>query len=205
MKLTYLRKTKQSKDETVKKIKDLLKEKGVYVVGESKLSSGDVIAINKPEWVEKVAAADHNIIGLVPSAIYVFEKNGEVVAGLTNPGIINSIGHFHELESTIEEMDKALRAVIDEGTGAGDLKPTKVRLYSTRTCPYCQMEKKYLESKGVDFEYILVDEDPKAAQEMVQKTGQNGVPVTEFEFEGEDPEYIIGFDKRSINSFLGIK
>jgi glutaredoxin len=79
-----------------------------------------------------------------------------------------------------------------------------VILYSTSTCPYCMMEKSWLESKKVTHKVILVDQNPKEAQEMVNKTGQMGVPVTEIEYENRTPEYIIGFDQAKLSYYLGV-
>ncbi len=67
---------------------------------------------------------------------------------------------------------------------------SKVTIYTTPTCAFCHAEKQWLEKKGVDFKEIDVSQDPEAAREMVQKTGQMGVPVT---FVGDD--FIVGFDQ----------
>jgi glutaredoxin 3 len=53
----------------------------------------------------------------------------------------------------------------------------KVRMYSTRVCPYCQMAERLLRSKGVaEIEKILIDADPAQREEMMQKTGRRTVP-----------------------------
>jgi glutaredoxin 3 len=53
----------------------------------------------------------------------------------------------------------------------------KVRMYSTRVCPYCQMAERLLRSKGVaEIEKILIDVDPAQREEMMQKTGRRTVP-----------------------------
>lgn len=79
----------------------------------------------------------------------------------------------------------------------------KVTMYKTTTCPYCKMEGEYLNSKGVQFEEIYVDQDPKAAEEMVKISGQMGVPFTVIEQNGKR-ETILGFDRDKINQALGI-
>jgi glutaredoxin 3 len=73
----------------------------------------------------------------------------------------------------------------------------KVKVYSTPTCPWCHKAKDYLKSKGVDFEDINVAEDREAADEMVEKSGQMGVPVIEI-----DGDVIVGFDQAKIDSAL---
>ena len=77
---------------------------------------------------------------------------------------------------------------------------TKIRIFSTLSCPYCVTLKEYLKEKGFEYEDINVGEDKEAAKEMVEKSGQMGVPVTEIK-----GEIIIGFDKVKINQILDIK
>jgi len=72
-----------------------------------------------------------------------------------------------------------------------------VKVYSTPTCPWCTVAKKYLASKNVPFEDIDVSADREAAIEMVQKSGQRGVPVIEI-----DGEIIIGFNQAEIDRLL---
>ncbi len=81
----------------------------------------------------------------------------------------------------------------------------KVLIYSTKTCPFCKMEKDYLTQKGIAFENIFVDEDEKKAEEMMHKSGQMGVPVTVITKDDGGEEIIVGFDKEKLNPALGIK
>ncbi len=76
----------------------------------------------------------------------------------------------------------------------------KVRVHSTKACPYCVMEKDFLREHKIQFEDIDVSADQKAADEMVEKSGQMGVPVTEI-----DGEIVVGFDKEKLKKLLGIK
>lgn len=76
----------------------------------------------------------------------------------------------------------------------------KVKIYSTKTCPYCDMEKDFLKEHNIEFEEVDVSADQDAANEMVKKTGQMGVPVTEV-----DNKLVIGFDKEKLKKLLGIK
>ncbi len=75
----------------------------------------------------------------------------------------------------------------------------KIIMYTTPTCVYCQMAKKFLKEKGVEYEEIDVS-DPIKAEEMVKKSGQMGVPVIDI-----DGEIIVGFDKARISKLLGIQ
>ena len=72
-----------------------------------------------------------------------------------------------------------------------------VKIYSTPTCPWCKKAKEYFKENNVKFEYINVAEDKEKAQEMVEKSGQMGVPVTDI-----DGEIIIGFDQDKIKELL---
>ena len=74
-----------------------------------------------------------------------------------------------------------------------------VLVYSTPTCPYCVRVKQYLKDNNVDFEDINVSIDESKAQEMVQKSGQMGVPVLDIK-----GEIIIGFDQEAIKTKLGL-
>lgn len=76
----------------------------------------------------------------------------------------------------------------------------KVRVFSTEVCPYCVTLKEFLREHKVAFEEIDVSKDEKAAKEMIEKSGQMGVPVIEI-----DGNIVVGFDKEKITKLLGIK
>jgi glutaredoxin-like YruB-family protein len=76
----------------------------------------------------------------------------------------------------------------------------KVKVYSTPTCPFCIMAKKFLKDNNIEFEDIDVSRNIKAAREMVEKTGQMGVPVIEI-----DGEFVIGFDRNRIKELLQLQ
>ena len=80
----------------------------------------------------------------------------------------------------------------------------KVTIYTTTTCPYCKLEKEYLDSKGVKYENIFVDQDAKAAEEMVKISGQMGVPFTVITDDGGSKITILGFDRARIDLSLGL-
>jgi glutaredoxin len=62
------------------------------------------------------------------------------------------------------------------------------------------MEKDFLKQNKIEFEDVDVSDNQKAANEMVKKSGQMGVPVTEI-----DGEIVVGFDKEKLKKILGIK
>ena len=79
----------------------------------------------------------------------------------------------------------------------------KIVMYTTTTCPFCKMEKAYLESKNVNFSEILVDENPAEAQKMIAISGQMGVPFTVITKDSGENVNILGFDQKKIDEALG--
>jgi len=75
----------------------------------------------------------------------------------------------------------------------------KVKVYSTPTCSYCIRVKQFLKDNNVVFENIDVSQSQQMGEEMVQKSGQMGVPVLDI-----DGEIIVGFDKEAIKKALGL-
>ena len=76
----------------------------------------------------------------------------------------------------------------------------KVIVYSTQTCPYCFMAKDFLKDHKIKFQDVDVSKDNKAAQNMIKKSGQMGVPVIEI-----GKEIIVGFDQEAIKKALKLK
>ncbi|MBL7156623.1 MAG: glutathione S-transferase N-terminal domain-containing protein [Candidatus Omnitrophica bacterium] len=75
----------------------------------------------------------------------------------------------------------------------------KVAIYSTPTCPYCIKVKQFFKDNNINFEDIDVSSNQEKAQEMIDKSGQMGVPVLDIE-----GDIITGFDKDAIKKSLGI-
>ena len=83
---------------------------------------------------------------------------------------------------------------------ATDGKPQKrVTVYSTPTCSWCTTIKTHLRKNGIRFKDIDVSKDQRAAEDMVRKSGQQGVPQTDI-----NGQIIVGFDRERINRLLGI-
>lgn len=74
-----------------------------------------------------------------------------------------------------------------------------VKVYSTPTCPWCKTLKGFLTEHKIAFEDINVAVDREAAREMIEKTGQKGVPVTDI-----DEKIVIGFDEKKLQELLDI-
>lgn len=74
---------------------------------------------------------------------------------------------------------------------------SSVTVYSAPWCAFCHMAKHYLDGLGVKYKEVDVDRDASAAQTLVQKTGQAGIPVILI-----GNETILGFDKVHIDEAL---
>jgi len=72
-----------------------------------------------------------------------------------------------------------------------------VKVYSTPSCPWCVKVKEFLKQKNVKFDDIDVTKDAEALDEMVEKSGQRGVPVVDVK-----GTIIVGFDKEAIEEAL---
>jgi glutaredoxin 3 len=81
-----------------------------------------------------------------------------------------------------------------------DVKSQKnIRIFTTPTCIYCNNLKKFLRERNIGFEEIDVLKNREALEEMVQRSGQMGVPVVDI-----DGEIVVGFDKQKISELLNI-
>ncbi len=74
---------------------------------------------------------------------------------------------------------------------------TKVKIYTTPTCVYCKMAKEFFKKNNVEYEEKNVATDTVARDEMIQKSGQLGVPVIDV-----DGKIIIGFDQPRLRDIL---
>ena len=74
---------------------------------------------------------------------------------------------------------------------------SKIIVYSTPTCPYCSLVKDYLKQKGVEFEEKDVSVDRVAAREMIERSGEMGVPQIDI-----DGTIIVGFNRDAIDGEL---
>ncbi len=110
-------------------------------------------------------------------------RNGapsEIIKGVQTEGFYARI--LHKRTRTDGETSKQAR---------------RVTVYSTPTCPYCTKVKQYLESKDISYSEVDVAADPSAARDLVNRTGQQGVPQTEI-----DGSFVIGFNTMEIDRLL---
>ena len=74
-----------------------------------------------------------------------------------------------------------------------------VKIYTTNTCPWCMKTKEYLKANNIKYAEINVSTNEKARNEMFEKSGQFGVPVTDV-----SGTIIVGYDKEALKKALGI-
>ncbi|MEK6835708.1 MAG: glutaredoxin domain-containing protein [Nanoarchaeota archaeon] len=80
------------------------------------------------------------------------------------------------------------------------VKEHKVLIWRTVQCPWCHKTEEFLNAHKIKFKSIYVDKDVKAAQEMIRKSGQMGVPVTEI-----DGKIVVGYDPETFKKLLNLK
>ncbi len=76
-------------------------------------------------------------------------------------------------------------------------KEEKVEVFTTSTCPYCIKIKKWLESENIDYEEHNVEESREKAKEMIEMSGQRGVPQTKV-----NDQVIVGFQPEKIKEAM---
>ncbi len=76
----------------------------------------------------------------------------------------------------------------------------RVIVFSTPTCSFCNMAKKYFRERGIRFKDVDVSRDAAAARDMLRRSGQSGVPVIDI-----NGKIVVGFDRPKIDKYLGLK
>lgn len=74
-----------------------------------------------------------------------------------------------------------------------------IEIYSTPTCKYCSMAKDFFNANGIKYTEYNVASDLEKRKEMIEKTGQMGVPVINI-----DGKVMVGYDESVIRSELGL-
>jgi glutaredoxin len=79
----------------------------------------------------------------------------------------------------------------------------QITIYSTPTCHFCKLTKDFLTEKGLTYTEYNVADDLEKRKEMVDKSGQMGVPVIVVK-EGDKEEMMIGFEEKQLSTLLNI-
>jgi glutaredoxin 3 len=74
---------------------------------------------------------------------------------------------------------------------------SKIIVYSTPSCPYCNLVKDYLKQRGIDFEEKDISKNRVAARQMIEKSGEMGVPQIDI-----NGTIIVGYNRDAIDDEL---
>lgn len=102
-----------------------------------------------------------------------------------------------QTEGFYSKILEKFHAASNDGEGGGA--DHRVTVYTTPTCPYCTQVKRYLDEHDVQYTEVDVASDPSAAQELMSRTGQQGVPQTEI-----DGQFVIGYNTAEIDKLLDL-
>jgi glutaredoxin 3 len=69
-----------------------------------------------------------------------------------------------------------------------------ITIYTTNTCAYCVMVKKWLQAKGHTYQEVNLDTDPERQKEAFELSGQLSVPITVITKEDESREVVVGYN-----------
>jgi glutaredoxin/uncharacterized protein (DUF302 family) len=204
MNIAYYRKSNFDFQTTLKNLKTQIEKNKLKLLSEVELndSQGIILNVCHQDWISGFLSQDKNLIGLLPCAIALIKKDNEVLVGSGDPNLIGKLTDNPQIVTIAKQAENTLKNIINEAAGVGPLKVKEIKLYATMSCPYCKMEASWLDENKVKYRHIFVDLDQRAAEEMVRKTGQMGVPVTEIVYDNDEQEYIIGFDKERLEEIL---
>lgn len=90
-----------------------------------------------------------------------------------------------------DDIDQIKEEKMDE------LKQPEITVYTTPTCPYCTKLKQWMDDEGIEYTEHNVAEDREKAKEMIQATGQQGVPQTII-----GDQAVIGFQPEKIKELI---
>ncbi len=140
-------------------------------------------------------ASRYRISGIPTVAIF---RNGKLVNQMV--GVRPEQAYRKALESALESAT-ATAATASAGTTKTKANPAKhsVTVFSTPTCPWCSRLKSYLREQQVAFKDVDVSRDAIAAQEMMRRSGQMGVPQAWI-----DGQVVVGFDRKRVDALLGL-
>ncbi|MCX7955592.1 MAG: hypothetical protein N2593_00560 [Patescibacteria group bacterium] len=204
MNLAYFRKSNFDFQKTLENLKEKINKNNFKILSQIDLNNkqGVVLNICNQDWISNLIASDKNFFGLMPCSIVILNRNDEIMVGVGNPNLIGKLTDNPALIDLSQKAENILKSIINESCGVGPLKVKRIKLYATMSCPYCKMEASWLDSKKVKYDHVYVDLNPIAGEEMIRKTGQMGVPVTEIVYDNNEEEYIIGFDKTRLEEIL---
>lgn len=206
MNLSYFRKSNHTVAETADQLKNQAEKYGLKILGEVDLpdDTGKTVLVCSRDWHKQILETDYNLVGFLPCAVSIIKKGDDVLVGTGQTAILKALTQNPKLAEVAAKADTVIKNLIHEAAGVEALKPINIKLYSTTSCPYCKMEKSWLEEKNIKHEVVYVDMNEKEAENMFQRTGQMGVPVTEIQYAEGEPEIVVGFDRGRLEQILEV-
>lgn len=144
-------------------------------------------------------AGRYHIRGIPTVGIF---RDGRLVNQMA--GVRPERAYRQALESALTSSPSAAGAAHSNSTHSAKAKEAannvhSVTVFSTPTCPWCTRLKAYLREHQVAFKDVDVSRDSAAAQQMVRKSGQMGVPQAWI-----DGQVVVGFDRKRVAALLGL-
>lgn len=72
--------------------------------------------------------------------------------------------------------------------------PKNITIFTTNTCAYCGMVKKWLGAKGFNYEEVNLDQQPERQKEAIEASGQMSVPITIVTKQDDSQEVVVGYN-----------
>ncbi|HMA62606.1 MAG TPA: glutaredoxin domain-containing protein [bacterium] len=102
-------------------------------------------------------------------------------------------------KQTLTFYEKLFRKIEIEDSEDESSASHDVTVYTTPTCQYCSAVKQYLDQKNVMYQEVDVSQDQSAAQELMNQTGQRGVPQIDI-----DGNFVVGYNTKEIDNLLNL-
>lgn len=81
--------------------------------------------------------------------------------------------------------------------------PKDITVYTTNTCAYCVMVKKFLDAKGHTYQIVNLDDEPARQQEALEMSGALTVPVTVVTKQDDSKQVVVGYNLAQLAPALG--
>lgn len=130
----------------------------------------------------------HPVYGIntVPSVLVLKEgKISNIIYGVQNKQYYEALLYDTPAFISTEKKEKKCHRVV---------------VYTSSACSWCRTVKSYLKKNRIVFREVDISRDERAAQDLVRRSGQMGVPQTDI-----DGRIVVGFDKSKLDAILGIK
>lgn len=153
------------------------------------------VTVGKLNVDENMSVATRYHISGIPT-VGIF-RDGKLINQMV--GVRPEQAYRKALESALEPAVATADTAADKANAKAAPAKHSVTVFSTPTCPWCARLKSYLREQKVAFKDVDVSRDATAAQEMVRRSGQMGVPQAWI-----DGQVVVGFDRKRVDALLGL-